>query len=130
MELLFIVCVKNNIVDTPSQMFALIICRGNLPQLFAVAFCHGNLPQLSAVAIYRENLPWVCFAYVSKPFLCVSKSFFFVNKHFLIERKPFLYVSKTFFIYEDFFISSVSFCYWRGSYGPPQILDYRNTSSV
>ena len=33
--------------------------------------------------------------------------------------KQTLYVSKTFFIYEDFFINSVSFCYYLGSYEPP-----------
>ena len=49
----------------------------------------------------------------SKPFFCVSKSFFFVNNLFLTESKHFLYVSKTLFIYENFFINSVSFLYSR-----------------
>ena len=116
MKLLFIICVKNNIVRTPSQMFALLICCGNMPWEFAASICRGNFLQLFAVAICGENLPWVCLVYVSKLFFYVSKSFFFVNKPFSIERKPFLYGSKTFFIYEDFFVNSVSFCYCRGSY--------------
>ena len=30
-------------------------------------------------------------------------------------------MSKTFFIYKNFFINSVSFCYCGGSYGPPDV---------
>ena len=56
MKLIFIIYVKNNIVGTPSQMFALVICRENMKQEFAAAICRGNLPQLFAVAICRENL--------------------------------------------------------------------------
>ena len=110
MKLLSIICVKNNIVSTPSEF----ICRGNMPWEFAACFCRRNLPQLFCC----RHFPWACFVYVRKPLFCVSKSFFFANKPFLIEREPFLYVSKTFFIYEDCFINSVSFCYCRGSYGP------------
>ena len=57
MKLLFITCVKNIIVRTSSQVFALVICRGNLPQQFAVAFCRGYLPQLFVVAFCHGNLP-------------------------------------------------------------------------
>ena len=112
MKLLFIIrCVKSNIADTPSHIFVMVICRGNLPQLFAVAISRGNLPQLIAVAICCENLPWL-FAvglfcvYISKRYFCLSKSFFFVSKSFLFESKSFLYVSKTFFIYKNLFINS------------------------
>ena len=93
------------------------ICCGNLPQPFSVGICCSYLPQLFAVATCRENLPWVCFVYVNKPFFCVSKSFFFVSKSFLIESKTFLYVSKTFFIYRNFFINNVSFCYAAANMG-------------
>ena len=82
------------------------ICNGYLPCLFAAAICRGNLPWLFAVGLF-------------KPFFCVNKLFFFANESFLIEIKPFLYVSKSFFIYENFPINSVSYCYCRGSYGPP-----------
>ena len=105
------------------QLFAVAFCRGNLPQPYAVAFCHGNLPWEFAAAICRGYLPWVCFVYVKKPFFCVSEFFFFVNKPFLIESKSFSYKSKT-FIYENFFFNSVSFCYCRGSYGPPYFLSF------
>ena len=49
----------------------------------------GDLPQLFAVGICRRYV-----VYVSKPFFCVCKSFFFVNKPFLNESNLF-YVSKT-----------------------------------
>ena len=120
MKPLFIIrCVKSNIVGTPSNIFVTVLCRGYLPQEFAAAIGRRNLSKLFVAGICRSYLQWVYFVYVSKPFFCVSKSFFFVRKSFLIEGKPFLYVSKIFFIYENVFIKSVSFCYCRGSYGPP-----------
>ena len=113
-------CVKSNIVGTPLHIFVKVICRDYFPWEFAavLAFCRWNSPQLFAVRICCGYFPWVCFVHVSKPFLCVNKSFFFVIKFVLIESRPFLYVSKIFFIYDNFFINSVSFCYCPDSYGP------------
>ena len=120
MKLLFIIrCVKSNIAGTSSHIFVMVICRGYLPQEFGAVICRGNLPQLFAVRIQRGYLPWVCFVYVSKPFFCESKSFFFVSKSFLFESKPFLICEQNFFISKNFFINAVSFCYCRGSNGPP-----------
>ena len=96
-------CVKS--IDTSLHIFAMAICRENLPQLFAATICRGNLPRLFAVAICREYLP--CLFAVG--LFCVSKQTFFlcerifVSKLFLTEGKPFSYESKTFFNYENFF---------------------------
>ena len=67
-------------------LFAARICRKNLPQEFAVAICLENLPQEFAVAI----CPGI-FVFVSK------SSFVYVSKSCFYQSKPFLYVSKTFF---------------------------------
>ena len=104
--LCIIIRVKSNIVGTPSQIFALGICRSYLSWEFAAAVCWENLPWLFAMG-------WLCIC--EQNFFCESKSFFIVNK-------PFLYDSKTFFVYGNFFINSVSFCYCRGSNGPLYIL--------
>ena len=61
------------------------ICRGNLLREFAVAICRRKLPWEFAVAICR----WF-FVYVSKCF------FVYVSKSCLYGSKPFLYMSKTF----------------------------------
>ena len=128
--------VKSNTVGTPSHILVIVIFRSyfgrNFPQLFAVRICRSCFPLLFVVAIYRGNqqhlptvaiclghFPWVSFVYVCKPFFYAIKSFFFVNNSFLIKSKPFQYMSKTVFIYVNFFINSVSFCYCRGSYRPP-----------
>ena len=61
------------------------ICPGYLPQEFAVAICRRNLPWEFAVAICRGF------------FVYVSESFFVnVSKSCLYGSKPFLYVSKIF----------------------------------
>ena len=65
--------------------FARGICRGCLPQEFAVGICRRNLPWELAVAICRGF-----FVYVSKSF------FVYVSKSCLCGSRPFLYVSKTF----------------------------------
>ena len=128
--LLDITCVRSNNVGTPSQIFAMVICRANMPWLFAVRIRRSYLPWLFIVGVCRSYLPWVHFAYVSKPFLYMSKSFFFVNKPFLNGSKHFLYVSKTFFIYENFSIISVSFCYCCGSYGGHRICESKKRNEV
>ena len=87
-SIFIIICVKSDIVDTPSQILVMIIYRGNMPWLFAVGICHnylvwlftvgiclGDLPQLFAVRIYRGYLPWVCFVYVKKPFFLRTQIF-------------------------------------------------------
>ena len=106
MKLLFIICVKNNIVRTPSQMFALLICCGNMPWEFAASICRGNFLQLFAVAICGENLPWVCLVYVSKPFFYVSKSFFFVNKPFQLKENLFYMGVKLFLFMRIFLLTA------------------------
>ena len=79
--------------------FAARICRGYLPREFAAGICRGYLP-----------------------FVFVSKSFsVYVSKSCLYESKPFFLCEQNFFICEIFFINSVSFCYCRGSYGPPYL---------
>ena len=95
-----------------------------MPQLFAMGICRSYLPWEFAAAICCDFFLWVCFVYVSKLFFCVIKFFFFENSSYLIKSKPFWYVSKTFFIYENFFINSNSFCYCRGSYGPPYKMEF------
>ena len=88
------------------ENFAMGICRENLPWLFAARICRGYLPREFAA---RRGF-----------FIFVSKSFFIcVSKSCLYESKPFFICEKNFFICEIFFINSVSFCYCRGSYGPP-----------
>ena len=105
--------------------FAAAICHGNLPQLFAVAICCGNLLQLFAVAICRGYLPWVCFLYVNKPFfLCASIFFLCKRTFFKLKANLFNMRAKLFYVYENFFFNSVSFCFCRGSYGPPYYLSY------
>ena len=93
------------IFENLPQEVALWICCKNLPWLFATriyrGYCRENMPQELVVAICRGF-----FAFVSKSFsVYVSTSCF--------------YESKPFFICKIFFINSVSFCYCRGSYGPP-----------
>ena len=89
-------CVKSNIVGTPSHIFLMVICRSYFP---------GNLPQLFTVAICREYLPRVCFVYVSKPFYCVIKSFFFVNNSLLIKtKKTFLLKPNLFSMWAKLFL--------------------------
>ena len=81
------------------------ICRRNLLWLFAARICCRNLPWKFISAI--------CHGF----FVCSSKSFLAcVSKSCLYGSKRFLHVSK---ICEIFFMNSVSFCYCRGSHGPP-----------
>ena len=79
-----------------------------------MAICRGNLPWECDVYFLREFAAEICrgfFVYVSKSFLCVSKSRLYGSKLFLSKEN--------FFICVIFFISSVSLSYCRGNYDPP-----------
>ena len=92
--------------------FAVAICRKNLPWLFAARICRRSLPQELAVAICRENLPWV-FCICKRIFFCIREQILFIWK------QTFFTCDQNFLICGVFFINSVSFCYCRGSHGPP-----------
>ena len=83
--------------------FAARICRGYLPREFAAAICRGNLPWVFAICICKKILLFIC-----------------EQTLFIWEQSFFIY-EQNFFICEIFFINSVSFCYCRGSYGPPYL---------
>ena len=109
------------IFENLSWEFAARNCRGYLPREFAVEICRRNcrgyLPQEFSVEISPNNFPWL---FVVGFFVFVSKSFFvYVRKSCLYESKTFFICEQNVFICEIFFINSVSFCYCRGSYGPP-----------
>ena len=111
-------------VSTPLHVreFAVRIFRKNLPWLFEAGTCHGNLSQEFAVVICHENLPQdfaVAIFCVDLPFAFVSESsFLYVNKSCYMKGNLFCMWAKL------FFINSVSFCYCRGSYGPPYLYDW------
>ena len=121
------------------RLFAVGICRGCLLREFAAAISRSYLPWVCFVYVTKP------FSYVSKSFFFVSKSFLieskpslYVSKTFIIspviwqkgesvlrsdlrfylrfEIRPFAILLT---IYENLFFNSVSFCYCRGSYGPP-----------
>ena len=96
-------------------LFAAGICRGYLPREFAAGICRGNLPWLFAARICRRNLPWV-FCIRKRILFCICEQILFIWK-----QTVFIY-EQNFLICEIFFINSVSFCYCRGSYGPPHYL--------
>ena len=81
--------------------FAVGICRENLPWLFAVGICHGYLPWVFAVCICKQIVFCIC------------------GQILFIWKQTFLICEQYFFVCDIFFINSVSFCYCRGSYGPP-----------
>ena len=102
--------------------FAVGICCGNLLWEFAVGICRRNLPWLFAERTCRGYLPWVfC---IRKPILfCIREQILFIWK------QTFFICEQNFLICEIFFINGVSFCYCRGSYGPPYLL-YKNYEIV
>ena len=85
------------------QEFSVEICRENLPWLFAAIICRRSLPWLFAVCICNQILFCIC-----EQILFIWTQTFFICK-------------QIFFICEIFFINNVSFCYCRGSYGPPYL---------
>ena len=92
------------------------IFRGNLPRELAVAICRENLPQEFAVAICRGYLPWLFAVCICNQILfCICEQILF------IWTQTFFICKQIFFICEIFFINNVSFCYCRGSYGPPYL---------
>ena len=117
------------------------ICRGNLPWLSAVAICRGNLPWLFAVGICRGYLPWlsvvgICHGYLPWEFavgsFCVCQQTFFLCEQifFLCKKTFYIWKQNIFFIYESFFVNSVSFCYCLGSYGPPYFRLFKKMSYI
>ena len=84
----------------------------NLPWEFAVAICRRNLPWLFAVRICRGYWPWV-FCIRKRILFCVCEQILFIWK------QTFFICEQNFLICEILFINSVSFCYCRGSCGPP-----------
>ena len=65
-----------------------------------------------AARICRGCLPWVF--YIRKRItFCICEQILFIWK------QTFFICEQNFLICEVFFINSVSFCYFRGSYGPP-----------
>ena len=92
--------------------FAVEICRGYLPWEFASEICRGNLPQKFAMRICCGYLPWV-FCIRKRVLFCTCEQILFMWK------QTFFICQQNFLICETFFINSVSFCYCRGSYGPP-----------
>ena len=115
--------VKNICRRNLSQLFAVGICHSYLPWEFAAAIYRGFLPWKFAVAICLENLLWLCAVglfcvYRQTSFLCEQIPFF-CKQSFFNCKQTFFICEQNLFIYENFFINSVSFCYCRGSYGPP-----------
>ena len=95
-------CVKS--ISTPSHIFAMVICLGNMTWLFAVEICRSYLPWFFGVgicyfpwefgvAICRGNLPQLFAAAICGGFvLCVCKQTFF-----FCESKSFFLCKQTFF---------------------------------
>ena len=84
------------------QLFAVGICRKNLPWLFTVNICRSYLRWEFAAANCRGNLSWpfavrICRGHLPCIFVYVRKSFFvYVSKSCLYGSKPFLDVSESF----------------------------------
>ena len=89
--------------------------RGLLHTIFYIAYlriCRGYLPQEIALGI--------CRGYMSLVFCIRKQIFFYICEQILfIWKQTFFICEQNFLICEIFFINSVSFCYCRGSYGPP-----------
>ena len=102
MRLLFILCVKSNIVD---------ISNGYLTWEFAVAFCCRNLPQLFTMGVRCRYLLWLftleILLYVNKIFW---KQIFFIYEHFFSFRKIFLL--KVFLLPWQFWATVHNIFYW------------------
>ena len=95
--------------STPSFLlhiweFASRICRRNLPWLFTVRICRGYLPWV--FCIRKRILFWIC------------------EQILFIWKQTFFTCEQNFLICEVFFVNSVSLCYYRGSYGLPQLMVY------
>ena len=71
-----------------------------------------NLPWLFAAGICRGYLPWV-FCIRKRILFCICEQILFIWK------QTFFICDQNFLICKIFFINSTSFCYCRGSYGPP-----------
>ena len=107
------------------QNFAVRICRRNFPWLFSARIWRRNLPWEFDAEICHDYLPWEfaagnCRGYLPW-FFCICKQILFcVCKQILfIWKQNFFICEQSVFICEIFIISSVSFCFYRGSYGPP-----------
>ena len=125
-------------------LLAARVCRKNLPRGFAAGNCGMNLPSIFAArncrrnfqqefngGIFRSYLPQLfpvkfVVAVFRGFFVYVSKSFFVYVRKFFIRKKTFYICEQDFLICEIFFINSVPFCYYRGSYGEQyiKILNY------
>ena len=89
------------------------IYRSYLPWFLFVKICRGFLPQKIAAAIYRG-----IFVY-KQTFFLWEQTFFSSKLNIFLKKQTFFMCEWAFFfIYEDFFINSVSFCYFRGSSVP------------
>ena len=98
------------------QEFSVEICRENLPWLFAARTCRGYLPREFAAGVCRGYLPWLFAVCICNQILfCICEQILF------IWTQTFFICKQIFFICEIFFINNVSFCYCRGSYGPPYL---------
>ena len=102
------------------QEFSAGICRGYLPRELAARICRGYLPRKYAAGISSGYLPWEFAVWICKQILfCIRKQILFIWK------QTFFICEQNFLICEIFFISSVSFCYCRGSYGQPYLVSQR-----
>ena len=84
------------------------ICLGNLLEEFGSRICRRNF----VVRNCRGFLPWV-FCMCWGILFCICEQILFIWK------QTFFICEQNFLICEIFFINSFSFCYFRGSYGPP-----------
>ena len=103
MKLFITRCLKS--IGTPSHIFEMVVCHGNIPWLFAVEICRCYLWWVFAVGICRSYLPWVFAVAICRGFvLCMQTNlisvwanfFFFVSKIFLDESKTSLMRAKLF----------------------------------